>query len=70
MSLLAYQVDSGVRHLPNLINAPYVGPFLKGGLCSTISWWIIWPFETLKSQVQGNTPGPKGTFSRLAFVAQ
>lgn len=63
-------VDSGVRHLPNLINAPYVGPFLKGGLCSTISWWLIWPFETLKSQVQGNTPGPKGIFSRLAFVAQ
>jgi len=39
-------------------------------VCSTVSWWIIWPFETLKSQVQANTPGPKGLFRRFLFVAR
>jgi solute carrier family 25 carnitine/acylcarnitine transporter 20/29 len=30
----------------------------------------VWPFEVLKSQIQGNTPGPKSIFGRLVYVAQ
>jgi len=63
-------VDTGVRHFPDVINAPLIGPFVKGGVCATMAWWVIWPFETLKSQVQGNTPGPSSLWQRLRFVAK
>ena len=52
------------------MNAPLAGPFIKGGVCATLAWWIIWPFETLKSQVQGNTAGPTGAWSRLGQIAR
>ncbi|KAL6078072.1 Mitochondrial carrier [Balamuthia mandrillaris] len=61
-------VDSAVRHIPDVINTPLIGPFIKGGVCATLSWWVIWPFETLKSQVQGNTPGPQGLWPRFLYV--
>jgi solute carrier family 25 carnitine/acylcarnitine transporter 20/29 len=28
-------VDSMVRHAPDVVNAPGIGPFIKGGLCAT-----------------------------------
>jgi len=61
-------VDSGVRHFPELINTPMIGPFIKGGVCATLAWWVVWPFETMKSQVQGNTPGPSKLWDRMAWV--
>lgn len=61
-------VDSGERHVPQLFATPVIGPFLKGGLCATIAWWIVWPAEILKSQIQGNTPGPKTMGKRLIWV--
>eukprot|EP01122_Echinamoeba_exundans_P011469 TRINITY_DN4565_c0_g1_i2.p1 TRINITY_DN4565_c0_g1~~TRINITY_DN4565_c0_g1_i2.p1 ORF type:complete len:298 (+),score=23.48 TRINITY_DN4565_c0_g1_i2:177-1070(+) len=45
-------VDTGVRHFPEIINAPLYGPFIKGGICATLAWWVVWPFEALKSQIQ------------------
>ena len=32
---------------------PLLGGFIKGGLCATAGWAIAWPFETVKSIVQG-----------------
>lgn len=48
-------VDSLTRHAPDLVTQPVVGPFIKGGVCATLAWWVCWPLETLKSQVQANT---------------
>lgn len=61
-------VDSGERHIPHVFAQPVIGPFLKGGVCATIAWWIVWPAEILKSQIQGNTPGPKTMLKRLVWV--
>lgn len=46
-------VDSGRRHASDLFNRPILGPFLTSGLAATIGWWVVWPFENMKSQVQG-----------------
>ena len=46
-------VDSGRRHTPDLFSRPILGPFLTSGLAATIGWWVVWPFENMKSQVQG-----------------
>jgi solute carrier family 25 carnitine/acylcarnitine transporter 20/29 len=52
---------AGQRRRPTLllpqVNTPLVGPFFKGGICTTAGWFIAWPFETVKSRVQGDTTG-------------
>lgn len=50
-------VDYGYRYFPDVFHAPLVGPFIKGGICATLSWWTIWPFETLKNKVQASNEG-------------
>ena len=45
-------VDSGRRHFPDLFSRPAVGPFLTSGIAATLAWWIVWPFEYMKAQVQ------------------
>jgi solute carrier family 25 carnitine/acylcarnitine transporter 20/29 len=63
-------VDSAERHVPWVIDQPIFGPFFKGGICATLSWWIIWPFEAVKSQIQGNTQGPKSILPRLVWCVK
>ena len=46
-------VDSGRRHFPDMFSRPVLGPFLTSGLAATIGWWVVWPLENMKSQVQG-----------------
>ena len=46
-------VDSGRRRFPELFSQPVMGPFLTSGLAATIGWWVVWPLENMKSQVQG-----------------
>lgn len=41
------------RFAPNLMAVPLLGGFIKGGLCATAGWAIAWPFEVVKSLVQG-----------------
>ncbi len=45
-------VDSGRRHFPDLFSKPMIGPFLTSGVAATLAWWIVWPFEYMKAQVQ------------------
>ena len=45
-------IDSGRRHFPEQFNRPLLGPFLASGIAATVSWWIVWPLEYMKSQVQ------------------
>jgi len=59
--------DTADRHAPQLFSMPVVGPFLKGGVAATLGWWLAWPLETLKSQVQA---GGSGGGAALSVVAR
>ena len=50
-------VDYSVRYIPDVINAPLIGPFFKGGVCATAAWCFAFPFETAKSVIQSDTTG-------------
>jgi solute carrier family 25 carnitine/acylcarnitine transporter 20/29 len=50
-------VDYSVRYIPDVVNAPLIGPFFKGGVCATTAWVFAFPFETVKSVIQGDTTG-------------
>ncbi|KAK6188766.1 hypothetical protein SNE40_004878 [Patella caerulea] len=45
-------VDSGRRHFPEHFKRPLLGPFLTSGIAATLAWWIVWPLEYMKCQVQ------------------
>jgi len=45
-------IDSGRRHFPQQFSQPVLGPFLASGLAATTAWWLVWPLEVVKSQVQ------------------
>lgn len=47
-------VDYSVRWIPDVVNAPVVGPFFKGGICATLAWLPAYPFESVKSLKQGH----------------
>jgi len=57
MTAFFVQVDHLERHHHDLVATPLLGPFLKGGVCATTGWILVWPFEVLKSRVQANTEG-------------
>lgn len=41
------------KTFPNQLSHPIVGLFFIGGIVATFAWWIVWPLEVMKSQVQG-----------------
>lgn len=45
-------VDTGRRNFPEHFKRPLLGPFLISGVAATLGWWVVWPFEYMKSQVQ------------------
>ncbi|KAI6654992.1 hypothetical protein LOD99_2281 [Oopsacas minuta] len=45
-------IDWGRRNAKGTFETPILGPFFASGLAATAGWWLIWPFETMKSQVQ------------------
>lgn len=64
-------MDSSTRVAPGLASTPLAGPFFQGAVCNTIGWFVAWPFELLKSKVQGDTTGllhRKSLFSLFAQV--
>lgn len=63
-------VDSFRRHVPHLFASPIAGPFLLSGTAATIAWWIVWPMENMKSQVQSNFGKEQSLASRLAYTAR
>ena len=50
-------VDYSVRYIPDVVNAPLIGPFFKGGVCATTAWVFAFPFETTKSVIQSDMTG-------------
>ena len=45
--------DYTERYIPELASRPLLGGFFKGGVCATAAWFVAWPFELVKSRVQG-----------------
>jgi len=39
-------------------------PLLTGSICSTMAWTLVWPFDVIKSQVQGST-GKESFFEKF-----
>ena len=50
-------IDYSVRWIPDVVNAPLIGPFFKGGICATAAWAFAFPLETAKSVIQADTTG-------------
>lgn len=42
-------VDHLERHHHDLIATPLLGPFIKGGVCASIGWVFVWPFENVSA---------------------
>lgn len=55
MTLFFIQVDHLERHHHDLITTPLIGPFIKGGVCATVGWILVWPLEVMKNRMQANT---------------
>jgi solute carrier family 25 carnitine/acylcarnitine transporter 20/29 len=51
MTSFVIMCDYLLRYFPEVMTADYIGPFVKGGLCSTAAWWIVWPMENIKNQM-------------------
>lgn len=47
MTSFFVMVDSLERHRPDIVAIPFWGGFIKGGVCATIGWMIVWPFENV-----------------------
>ena len=62
--------DSTKRFYPNLLTRPIFGPFLMGGVAATMAWWIVWPLEYMKSQVQGAYGKDLPVWKRIAVVRE
>ncbi|XP_070563411.1 mitochondrial substrate carrier family protein S-like [Ptychodera flava] len=61
-------IDSGRRHCNELFQRPLIGPFLASGTAATLAWWIVWPLEYMKSQVQGNYGKEMPVLQRMRLV--
>lgn len=61
-------VDSGRRHVPELFSTPLIGPFLTSGVAATLGWWVVWPLEYMKSQVQGSYGQDESVLRRMRRV--
>ncbi len=63
-------VDSGRRHAPELFSTPLLGPFLTSGVAATLGWWVVWPLEYMKSQVQGSYGRDQSVVGRMRSVVR
>lgn len=60
--------DSMRRHFPDVHASPILGPFLMQGVAATMGWWVVWPLEFMKSQVQGGERQQLSVFRRVQVV--
>jgi solute carrier family 25 carnitine/acylcarnitine transporter 20/29 len=61
-------VDYSVRYIPDVVGAPLIGPFFKGGICATTAWLVAFPFETVKSTVQADVTGKFNQQSTISVL--
>ena len=60
--------DSTKRFYPDVLTRPILGPFLMGGVAATMAWWVVWPLEYMKSQVQGTYGKDLPVWKRIQVV--
>ncbi|KAL3868723.1 hypothetical protein ACJMK2_041493 [Sinanodonta woodiana] len=63
-------VDTTRRNFPEHFKRPLLGPFLTSGISATLAWWIVWPLEYMKSQVQGNYGQNVSVWQRMKLVVK
>jgi solute carrier family 25 (mitochondrial carnitine/acylcarnitine transporter), member 20/29 len=63
-------VDVLERNHADLLAIPVLGPFMKGGVCATAAWVLVWPFEVLKNQIQAGTNAGAGPNAGWAVRAR
>jgi len=68
MTTYFIMVDSMRRHMSEYFKRPLLGPFLISGVAATVGWWVVWPLEVMKSQVQGNYGKDMPLISRLKLA--
>jgi len=61
-------VDSMRRNMADQFKKPLIGPFLVSGVAATVGWWVVWPLENMKSQVQGNYGKELPVFQRMQLA--
>ncbi|CAG2210382.1 probable mitochondrial 2-oxodicarboxylate carrier [Mytilus edulis] len=61
-------VDSGRRHFPEQFKKPLIGPFLTSGIAATLAWWIVWPLEYMKCQIQSNYGEKVSVIQKMKIV--
>jgi solute carrier family 25 carnitine/acylcarnitine transporter 20/29 len=61
-------VDYMRRNHASLFATTFWGPFLISGGAATFCWWLVWPLEYMKSQVQGSYHGKQSVLSRMRLV--
>lgn len=61
-------VDSMRRHYPDVFASAVLGPFLVSGAAATFAWWVVWPLEYMKSQVQGSYGQELPVWRRMQVV--
>ena len=59
LSSFFYLREAAKTRYPKELSHPILGPFLLGGVVATFAWWVVWPLELMKSQVQGSYNGSK-----------
>lgn len=57
LSSFFYLRETAKTRYPEELSHPIIGPFLLGGVVATFAWWVVWPLELMKSQVQGSYVG-------------
>ena len=63
-------IDSFRRHIPDFFSSRIVGPFLMSGFAATFAWWVVWPLEYMKSQVQGRYGVDESVLRRMQRVVR
>ena len=61
-------VDSGRRHASDAFSTAFIGPFLMSGGAATLGWWLVWPLEYMKSQVQSGYGPDESVLQRMKRV--
>lgn len=64
--------DSLRRHNDELFRSNMMGPFIASGISSVLGWWVCWPLELIKCQIQADYMGEKkmSIFQRLRFIVR
>lgn len=71
MSFYFIYLDSFRRNFDEFFRSNVFGPFIASGVASTAAWWMCWPLELVKCQIQaGYLDKNMSIIQRLKFIAK